>query len=441
MEINREILLKLSAWKENENRKPLIIQGARQIGKTWVMLKFGELEYEHVAYFNFDSSEELCKEFEKTKDPNRLISILELYTNVPIKPHSTLIIFDEIQQSNKALNSLKYFCEEASDYHVIAAGSLLGVSLSKGDSFPVGKVEFLNMYPITFNEFLRYDNPKIWDYLNSISSIENLPEIVFNRVLESFRRYEMSGGMPAATVAMLDGEGIEEVETILSGILTSYTLDFSKHAPTYDIPRINAIWKSIPSQLARENRKFIYKLVKDGARAREYENGLLWLEQAGIIQKIYCMTKPGLPLCAYDDISAFKIYLSDMGLLRKLASLPVSVFVENNPLYVEFKGALTENAVLQSIVPKFEVKPRYWVSSGIAEIDFVIQYKDKIIPIEVKASNNLSGKSLAVYKNKYNPEIAIRYSMANLSIKDDIINIPIFLAAWTKQILDLTQDS
>lgn len=441
MEINREILLKLKEWKGKQNRKPLIIQGARQIGKTWAMLKFGELEYEHVAYFNFESSEELCKEFEKTKDPKRLIGILELYTNVPIKPRTTLIIFDEIQQCNKALNSLKYFCEDTFDYHVIAAGSLLGVSLSKGDSFPVGKVEFLNMYPIAYNEFLRYDNPKIWNYLNSISSIENLPEIVFNGALESFRRYEICGGMPAATVAMLEGKGIEEVETILSGILISYSLDFSKHAPTYDIPRINAIWKSIPSQLARENRKFIYKLVKEGARAREYENGLLWLEQAGIIQKIYCMTKPGLPLCAYDDLAAFKIYLTDMGLLRNLASLPVSVFLENNPLYVEFKGALAENVVLQSLVRNFDVKPRYWVSSGIAEIDFVLQYEDKIIPIEVKASGNLSGKSLSVYKNKYNPEIAIRYSMANLSAKDGIINVPIFLADWTKQILDLTRDS
>lgn len=436
MEINREILLKLNEWKGSKTRKPLIIQGARQIGKTWAMLKFGEMQYENVAYFNFDSSEELCKEFEKTKDPKRLIGILGLYTDAPIKPHTTLIIFDEIQQSNKALNSLKYFCEDAPDYHVIAAGSLLGVSLSKGDSFPVGKVEFLNMYPISFKEFLRYDNPKIWNYLNSISSIENLPEIVFNGALESFRRYEISGGMPAAMVAMLEGKGLEEVETILNGILISYSLDFSKHAPTHDIPRINAIWKSIPSQLARENRKFVYKLVKDGARAREYENGLLWLEQAGIIQKIYCMTKPGLPLSAYDDLAAFKIYLSDMGLLRKLASLPASVFYENNPLYVEFKGALAENAVLQSIVTNFDVKPRYWVSSGIAEIDFVLQYKDKIIPIEVKSGESLSGKSLSVYKQKYNPPIAIRYSRTNLSAKDGIINVPIFLADWTMNILE-----
>lgn len=436
MEINREILSKLKEWKGSQNRKPLIIQGARQIGKTWTMLKFGQLEYENVAYFNFDSSEELCREFDKTKDPNRLIGILGLYTDVPIKPHTTLIIFDEIQQSNKALNSLKYFCENAPNYHVMAAGSLLGVSLSKGDSFPVGKVDFISMYSISFNEFLRYDNPKIWNYLNSLTTIESLPEIVFNSAIESFRRYEICGGMPAAVVAMLEGEGLDVVESILAGILTSYALDFSKHAPTVDIPRINAIWKSIPSQLARENRKFVYKLVKEGARAREYENGLLWLEQAGIIQKVYCMSKPGLPLSAYDDLAAFKIYLSDMGLLRKLATLPASVFYEKKPLYAEFKGALAENAVLQSLVLNFDVKPRYWVSSGIAEIDFVIQYNDKIIPIEVKAGENLSGKSLSVYKNKYNPEISIRYSLANLSTKDGIINIPIFLADWTTRILD-----
>lgn len=429
----------LLQWKNRQQRKPLIIQGARQIGKTWVMKKFGEAHYQHVAYFNFDASEELCREFENTKDPERLIGILRLYTDQPIEPEKTLIIFDEIQQSNKALNSLKYFCEDAPQYHIMAAGSLLGVSLSQGDSFPVGKVEFLCMYPVTFREFLCSDDPRMYEYLEALTAIAPLPEIVIGKLTESWRRYQVCGGMPAAATALLANQGTEEVERRQREILTAYSLDFAKHAPAKDIPRIAAIWNSIPSQLAKENRKFLYKLVKSGARAREYEDSLLWLQHAGLVYRVFCSSKPGLPLSAYDDVSAFKIYLCDAGLLRAMAQLPTEVLWSDNPLYTEFKGAMTENQILQSLISQFEVMPRYWTSEGTAEVDFLLQHAASLSPVEVKSGMSLKGKSLSVYIRQYNPEIALRYSMNNLRKDGMILNIPLFLADWTQKLLMLLQ--
>lgn len=433
MEIKRDITAALLEWEQRPERKPLIIQGARQIGKTWIMRKFGEEYFDHVAYFNFDASEELCREFENTKNPERLIDILRLYTEYPIEPGRTLIIFDEIQQSNKALNSLKYFCEEAPEYHILAAGSLLGVSLSQGDSFPVGKVEFLKMYPVTFREFLRVDTPRMYEYLENLTEIAPLPEIVMGCVAEAYRRYQVCGGMPAAVAAMLDKRGVQEIEEIQKAILTAYALDFAKHAPGKDIPRIAAIWNSIPSQLAKENRKFVYKLVKTGARAREYEDGLLWLEHAGMIYRIYCSSKPGLPLSAYDDLSAFKIYLCDGGLLRVMAQLPAEVLWSENSLYTEFKGAMAENMVLQSLAAHFGVMPRYWMSEATAEVDFLLQDNTSLFPVEVKSGTRLGGKSLGIYIDRFSPELALRYSMNNLKRDGAILNIPVFLADWTKR--------
>lgn len=437
MELKRDIMERLLRWKNSEYRKPLIIQGARQIGKTWIMKKFGELHYDNVAYLNFDASEELCREFENTKDPSRLLGILRLYTEKPIEAGKTLLVFDEIQQCNKALNSLKYFCENAPEYHVIAAGSLLGVSLSQGDSFPVGKVDFLKMYPVSFREFLYSDNKQIYDYLENLTTIELLPEIVMGKITESYRRYQVCGGMPAAAIAMLEGQGTEVVETVQKSILSAYSLDFSKHAPAKDIPRISSIWESIPSQLAKENRKFLYKLVKNGARAREYEDGLLWLQHAGLIYRVFCSSKPCLPISAYDDLSAFKIYVCDVGLLRAMAQLPPGVFWSENPLYMEFKGVMAENIVLQSLIAQFEVTPRYWASTGTAEVDFLLQHGVMLSPVEVKAGTSLNGKSLAVYRNQFAPEIALRYSMNNLHKDESLLNIPIFMADWTNRLLDI----
>ena len=437
MELWREIMGSLEQWKASARRKPLIIQGARQIGKTWIMRKFGALHYEHVAYFNFDSSEELCREFERTKEPSRLLGILQLYAGVPIEAGRTLIIFDEIQQSNKALNSLKYFCEQAPEHHVVAAGSLLGVSLSRGDSFPVGKVDFLRMYPLTFREFLRADSRSVYDYIESLTSVdEPLPEIVMGKATEAFRRYQVCGGMPAAASAMLSGEGVTAVASIQKDVLTAYSLDFAKHAPARDIPRIAAIWQSLPSQLSRENRKFLYRLVKPGARAREYEDALLWLEHAGLIYRIFCSTKPGLPITAYDDVSAFKIYACDVGLLRAMSGLPVEALWTDTPLYKEFKGALAENVVLQSLAAQFDPLPRYWASSGTAEVDFLLQHGLSVSPIEVKAGESLNGKSLAVYTKTYRPELAIRFSMRNLKKDGIVLNLPLFMADWTKSLCE-----
>jgi predicted AAA+ superfamily ATPase len=377
----------------------------------------------------------LCREFEQTKDPARLIPVLQLYTSEPILPGETLIIFDEIQQSNKALNSLKYFCENAPQYHVVAAGSLLGVSMSHGDSFPVGKVQFLTMYPVTFREFLRIDNAAVFNYVEQITAIEPLTMAVFNQLMESWRRYQVCGGMPAAASAMLDAKGMDEVEMRQQEVLTAYALDFAKHAETKDIPRIAAIWNSIPSQLSKENRKFVYKLVKTGARAREYEDALLWLEHAGLVHRVFCSSKPGLPLSAYDDVSAFKIYLCDAGLLRRMAQLPVEVLTVDSPLYAEFKGAMAENYVLQSLLSQSEIKPRYWTSSATAEVDFIWQVGLEVVPIEVKSGKSTQGKSLSVYCNHYNPEKMICFSLNNMKQSERLISIPIFLADWTLRIL------
>ena len=427
----------LVRWKESGSRKPLIIQGARQTGKTWVMKKFGEEHYEHTAYFNFDASEELCREFENTKDPKRLLGLLRLYTDQPIEAGKTLLIFDEIQQSNKALNALKYFQEECPEYHIVAARSLLGVSLSKGDSFPVWKVDFLKMYPLSFKEFLFAENKRMFDFVEGIDSLAPLPEIAMGKLTEAYRRYLVCGGMPAAVAAMLEGKGTRQIDEIQRNVLTAYTLDFAKHAPTKDVPRIAAVWDSIPSQLARENRKFLYKLVKDGARAREYEDALLWLQHAGLVYRVFCVTRPGVPVRAYDDVSAFKIYVCDVGLLRAMAQLPAEIFGSESPAFVEFRGAMAENAVLQSLAAGFDVFPRYWASTGTAEVDFLVQHGLELIPVEVKAGTSLHGKSLSVYMERFHPPVALRYSMRNLKRDGDLLNLPLFLADWTTSLLGL----
>lgn len=437
MELYRSIIEDLKDWKSRPDRKPLILKGARQTGKTWILEHFGHTEFEYVASFNFDKDESLNEIFENTKVPERIISQLKLHTDSPILPHKTLIIFDEIQECNKALNSLKYFCEDAPEYAVVAAGSLLGVTLSKGDSFPVGKVEFMNLYPLTFKEFLKVSDEKIYQYIEELSVVEPLPQIVSDKLTEFYRQYLVIGGMPAAVKAFMENKGMDEVKRVQRFILDAYTFDFSKHAENKDIPRIISIWNSIPSQLAKENRKFIYKMVKPGARARDYEDALLWLENAGLIYRIFCSSKPYLPLKSYDDLSAFKIYLSDIGLLRELAGLPPEAILAGNTAYTEFKGALAENYVLQSLVCQLEILPRYWRSLGKAEVDFVIQSGIEIIPIEVKSDTRLGGKSLSVYDMNYHPTYKIRYSLNNLKVDDNLINIPLYLADWTMKLISI----
>ena len=438
MKIRRDIIDDLRRWKESDNRKPILLKGARQTGKTWIMREFGKECFDHVAEFNFDKVGELNSIFEKTKDIDRILKELALFTDVPIEAGKTLIIFDEIQASEGALNSLKYFCEDAPQYHVIAAGSLLGVGIRKKNmSVPVGKVQIVKMLPVTFKEFLQEVDERTYLYINGLDTLDPLPEIILSKLELEFKRYLICGGMPEAIVTLLENKGIQEVEDVLQNILDLYTLDFSKYATSTDIPRINSLWNSLPSQLAKENRKFIYRIVRSGARAREYEDALLWLEEAGLIYRIFNISKPGLPLSAYQDVSAFKVYACDCGLLRRLAKLSPEIILSGNAGYTEFKGALAENAVLQSLVTQNDAKPYYWSSENRAEVDFVLQIQTDIIPVEIKSDVRISGKSLSVYNTKFNPPYRIRLSMNNLKENGRLISCPIPLTDWLYKIVGL----
>lgn len=437
VEIRRNIIEKLKIWKEEKTRKPILLKGARQIGKTWVMETFGRECFQYCAYFNFDRQEELKSVFRTSKSPERIIKELTLYTDVPIIASKTLIVFDEIQECEEAFNSLKYFCEEAPNYHIIAAGSLLGVAVKRRRmTVPVGKVQIERMFPISFKEYLKASDEQLWQFIEEMKGIAHLPEIVLNKLKLEYRRYMVTGGMPEAVKCLLENRGMGEVDKILQDILDLYELDFAKYAETRDIPRIHAVWHSLPSQLGKENRKFIYKVIKPGARAKEYEDALMWLEDAGMIYRIYNITKPALPLSAYTDVSAFKIYACDCGLLRRLAKLPANIVLDNVANYTEFKGSMAENAVLQSLMPSMGADmPYYWSSDSRAEIEFVIQWGDQIIPIEVKSENCISGRSLSVYHEKFHPNLRIRFSFLNLQKNDGLLSCPTPLAEWISKFL------
>ena len=438
MRISRDIISTFKEWKDAPMRKPILLQGARQIGKTWAMETFGKESFEYCAKFDFDRQEELKSVFQNTKMPERIIKELALFCDVPIIAGKTLIIFDEIQECEEALNCLKYFCEDAPEYHIMAAGSLLGVAVKKRRmTVPVGKVRVVRMYPLSFKEFLRASDIHTYEYIEQLTAIEKLPEIILNKLKLEYRRYLVCGGMPDAACAMLENQGMENVDAILQDILDLYELDFAKYAEPREIPRIHAIWHSLPSQLAKENRKFVYKVVKPGARAKDYEDALLWLEDAGMIYRINNITRPLFPLSAYEDLSAFKLYACDCGLLRRLAKLPSSIIVSPTANYTEFKGAMAENAILQSLMPilRREV-PFYWSPDSRAEIEFVIQWNDEIIPIEVKAENCVRGRSLSVYKEKYAPKHRIRFSFLNLQYNCGMLSCPSPMADWLPSLLE-----
>lgn len=436
--MRRFAIEKLIAWKNSNQRKPLILKGVRQVGKTWLLKEFGKQQYENTAYFNFDENSELKQYFETTKDVKRILENLAVVHGRPIFPGKSLIIFDEIQECNAALNALKYFCENAPEYHVACAGSLLGIRVSTPASFPVGKVEFLTVHPMTFTEFLwASSEEKLVQFIDRIDTLEPIPDIFFNPLREKLKMYFITGGMPEAVRALTGDADVAEVQKVLRDILNAYELDFSKHAPAKDMAKLGAIWSSIPSQLSRENKKFIYRAVKSGARAREYEDALTWLCDAGLVYKIYRNTKPALPVAAYDDLDAFKLYLVDVGLLRRLALLDPVSFREGNRLFSEFKGALTENYVLQALAVQFEGLPRYWSSAATAEVDFTIQRGNDIIPVEVKSDESVQGKSFALYNQKYAPLLRVRFSLKNLKKDDNLINIPLFLADHFERLADL----
>ena len=451
MIIERDILKKLDEWKNATDRKPLIVQGARQIGKSWAVEEFGRRRFKHVAVFNFDKKKELKGVFSQTKDIKRLLGELELYTTVPIIAGETLLFFDEIQDCKEALNTLKYFREDAPEYDVIAAGSLLGVATKRkkkktddnsdedeaDNTFPVGKVSFLDMYPVTFREYLRMANPRLMEQMEvRLTGLEPLPEILFNQLTEQYRRYQVCGGLPKPCSDMLDNAGMAVIELDLEDLRKSYELDFTKHVDGKDIPRIREIWRSIPSQLSRENKKFVFRVVREGARAREYKSALDWLVLSGMIYRIYCTEKPELPMKHYEDLTAFKVYVLDQAVLRSMAELPPEAVLSKGDILKEFKGAMAENYVLGSLLAQGFKTPHYWTLQGNkAEVDFLIQNGLEIIPIEVKAENNVNGKSFAEYNKKYEPRIRLRYSLHNIRRNGNIVNFPIFLCDWLNDVL------
>ncbi len=415
--------------------------GVRQVGKTWVLKEFGRRCYGNTAYFNFDENPEYRQFFETTKDVNRILQNLTLASGQKILPEKTLVIFDEVQDCPNVINSLKYFCENAPEYHLACAGSLLGIALSKPSSFPVGKVNFMRIDPMTFTEFLLANgDANLADYIRGINAIEPLPDAFINPLNEKLKMYFVTGGMPESVLMWTEARDVNAMQGALSDILGAYERDFAKHPDTSEFPKISMIWKSIPSQLARENKKFIYKAVRDGARAREYEDALQWLVDAGLVHKVYRNTEPRLPMSAYDDISAFKIYLSDVGLLRRLALLSPTAFGEGNRLFTEFKGALTENYVLQTLITAFEVAPRYWSRVNPSyEVDFIIQRDNEIFPVEVKSAANTASASLKKYKELFGDgvKLRVRFSLDNLRLDGDLLNIPLSLADSADRVIGL----
>ncbi len=433
----RTILKELEAWRNKGDRKPLIMLGARQVGKTSVLKRFGQEQFEHCAYFSLDEESGVCDIFRTSKNPAQIIEQLSYLTDEPILPQTTLLILDEIQECPEAISAMKYFCEKAPEYAVACAGSLLGLSFGhEGFSFPVGKVDHVNMYPVTFSEFLEQKDAGLYRYYQSINSLEPLPQVFFDRLSQAFTAYRISGGMPEAAMKMI-GMDLKGVESTLQGILQDYALDFVKHASPLLANRVSHVWNSLPSQLAKENRKFVYQLVRPGARAREYGDALTWLQNAGLIHKVnFCQT-PQVPLKSYEDLSIFKVYCLDIGLLRVLSELSAEAYLSDSPTFKEFKGALAENYVLQSLLANGTRCSRYWASGNKAEVEYIVQRGMDVVPVEVKSGTSVTGKSLAEYNKKYAPRLRVRFSMLNLKRDGTLLNIPLFLADRAKDLCDL----
>ena len=432
--MKRFIVDKLIKWKNSKYRKPLILKGARQVGKTYILKEFGKENYNDIAYFNFDHDTDLYNLFVNSKEPKRILEQLAFIYGKAIIPGKTLIFFDEIQECPDALNSLKYFQEEANEYHIVCAGSLLGIRLSH-TSFPVGKVDFMNLYPMTFSEFLIADNcENLVDYMKSIEKIENIPDIFFNMLEEKLKAYFIIGGMPEAVYSWVNEKNVEMLNRIQTNILQAYGNDFSKHVKNNEANKISLIWNSIPSQLTKENKKFLYQTIKQGARAREYEDALNWLNDANLIYKVYNVNKVGLPLKAYEDLSSFKIYMNDVGLLRRMSNLDSKIIIQGNKLFEEFKGAYAENFILNMLTYLYENTPNYFTFDRY-EIDFVIQNKNEIIPIEVKANKSTNNLSLTRYNERNENKISIRFSMNNLIQNEKIINVPLFLVEYIEKFI------
>lgn len=428
--MERHIYKSLKSWKDSPNRKPLILQGARQVGKTYILKEFGKREYDDVVYINCDDNDDM-KDMFSDYDIKRIIRTLSAISGISIKPSSTLIILDEIQEINRGLSSLKYFCEKAPEYHIAVAGSLLGITLHEGTSFPVGKVDMLYMYPMDFEEYLiAMGKSQLVELLreNDWSSLSSLQQML----TELLRQYYFVGGMPEAVKAYIDRGDIWEVRSIHTKIIEAYRNEMSKHAPLQQVQRINMVWNSIPSQLARDNKKFIYGALKKGARANDFEIAIQWLVDSGLVHKVYRINKPSIPLKFYEDMSAFKLFLLDCGLLGALSETPPQQILIGNNVFEEYKGAFTENYVLQQLksVPRTFV---YYYSNenSTMEIDFVVQHDNEVIPVEVKAEENLRAKSLRQFITD-NPGLhGLRFSMSGYREQEWMTNVPLWAVKWT----------
>ena len=418
---------RLIHWKNAKSRKPLIIRGARQVGKTWLMKEFAKTEYKQTLYINFESSAHLTDIFNADFDIQRILTALQIETGVIATKESTLIIFDEIQEAPKAITSLKYFYENEPEYHIVAAGSLLGVTMHQQVSFPVGKVEFLDLYPLNFVEFLKALKQDQLVSLLETYTVELIKSFK-SKFINFLKQYYFIGGMPEAVLSFVLNNDFAEVRTIQKTILQAYEQDFSKHAPVDIVPRIRMVWNSIPSQLAKENRKFIYGLIKEGARAKDFELAINWLMDSGLVHKINRINKPAIPLKAYADLSAFKLFIVDVGLLNAMGNIELKTLLEGNAIFTEFKGAVTEQFVLQQLVCNNMFDIYYWsADKSTAELDFVVQYKNTVVPIEVKAEENLQAKSLKVFHQKYNTPLTVRTSMSDYRKESWLTNIPLYL--------------
>ena len=417
---------KLYKWKNSKRRKPLIIEGARQVGKTWLMKEFGKQAYADTVYINFDSNSRMADLFSADLDTDRLIMGLELYAGRKINPDNTLLIFDEVQEVPRALASLKYFYENAPQYHIVCAGSLLGIALHQGTSFPVGKVDFLKLYPLSFSEFLMATGNERFAELLKNQDYEMITSFK-QTYIDALKHYYFIGGMPEAVQSFAESKDFNEVRAIQKRILAAYEQDFSKHAPNEIVPKIRMLWNSIPSQLARENKKFIYGLVREGGRAIEYETAIMWLSDCGLVHKVSRVNAAGIPLKAYEDLKAFKLFVVDVGLLGCMTGLRQRTLLDGDDLFVEFKGALTEQYVCQQLKTIEDLGVYYYTNDrGSCEIDFVVDTGEQIVPIEVKAETNLRAKSLKTYRERFEPELSVRTSMADYKKEDWLLNLPLY---------------
>ena len=424
--MERFAMKQLIEWKNKKNRKPLIIRGARQVGKTWLMKEFGRTCFSSVAYINFDNNPAMEQVFSGDIRPERILTAVRVETGLSLDPETTLIIFDEIQEVPRALTSLKYFCEEAPEYAIVAAGSLLGVALHNGTSFPVGKVDFLDLYPFCYREFLTaLGEGQLSDLL--LGDDTDMITVFKEKFIDYLREYYYIGGMPEAIQTFLDTKDFRKVREVQKNLLNYYQQDFSKHASVSLVPRLNMVWSAVPSQLAKENRKFIYGQVRKGARAKDFELAIQWLSDCGLIHIVHRVKKPGMPLKAYLDLNAFKVYMADIGLMTAMADLNAHVLIEGNRIFTEFKGALTEQYVLQQLIAELGIQPYYYsTENSSGEIDFLLQGDTDVLPLEVKAEENLKARSLRAYCDKYHPTYAVRISMSDYREQEWMTNLPLY---------------